>query len=142
MNKRNDSVRETVINVIVVIIGLFALELAATLLFIGGGIGVFGELKMKVMLGLTAGSFIGIGMFLHMKKTLEASFAFGEKSAPAQVRKSYVFRIAVVGILLFLAAWSGWFDILALILGVMNLKIAVYLQPILHIIFHRKEDTR
>ena len=78
---------------------------------------------------------IGVQMYTFHKKTLEESFAFGEKSAPTHMKKTYIFRISIVGILMILAAWSGWFNILALLLGIMNLKIAVYLQPILNTIF-------
>ena len=142
MNKKNDPVRETVIHVLLAIAGLFIAESLITILFIGGMFGTWSERKTMVLLGLTAGSVMGAGMFLHMKKSLEESLAFGEKSASGQIRKSYAFRMILIGILMVLAAWSGWFDILALLLGIMNLKIAVYLQPILHKIFHRKEDIR
>lgn len=142
MNRKNDPVRETVINVITAISGLLLIELIVALFFIGGSFGVWSRLKITVLLGLLGGSVIGMGMFLHIKKSLEESLAFGEKSAPSHIRKSYAFRMLVVGGLLVLAAWSGWFDVLALLLGIMNLKIAVYLQPILHKIFRRKEDMK
>lgn len=90
---------------------------------------------LHLMAGTIYVDVMGAGMFLHIKKTLEESFAFGEKSAPTHMKKTYVFRISIVGILMILAAWSGWFNILALLLGIMNLKIAVYLQPILNKIF-------
>lgn len=136
MEKKNDSVKETVKNVLIVITGLLFVELIVTCLFIGGNITVWSELKISVLLGLTAGSIIGAGMFLHIKKTLEESIAFGENSASSHIRKSYAIRMIVVGVLMVLAAWSGWFHVLGLLLGIMNLKIAAYMQPILHKIFH------
>lgn len=135
VNKKEDTVRETVKRVVVVIAILFLVEMFVTVFFLEGGLGGWNREKITILLGLLAGSIMGAGMFLHIKKTLEESFAFGEKSAPTHMKKTYIFRISIVGILMILAAWSGWFNILALLLGIMNLKIAVYLQPILNKIF-------
>lgn len=140
MEKRNDLLKTTVKEVTAGIGLLGILELLICVLFVGGGPGTLTVLKVRSMGGVILGCLFAAGWFLHMKQSLKKAAAMEEKRVPFQMRKGYAFRIFAAAVLFLLVAWTDWVPFLAVLAGILTLKPAVYLQPLLHRLFRKFGD--
>ena len=68
VNKKEDTVRETVKRVVVVIAILFLIEMFVTVFFLEGGLGGWNREKITFLLGLLAGSVMGRECFFISKR--------------------------------------------------------------------------
>lgn len=94
-----------------------------------------------VYAGLFLGMILALVMFLSMALVLEKSMKTGD---PKTVQKRSVISVAIryfllVMILITVTYWfSNWFHPVAVVIGVLGLKVGAYLQPVLHKIAVRR----
>ncbi len=120
MNNEKDS--ESVL--IDVIIGniVYGLVVQGVVLFVS-------ETVVFHSIGIWIGVTIGISMFIHMKRSIEDALDIGEENATKYMIKKCVLRNVII-VLVFLAlGYTQIGSMLTALIGVMGLKISVYLQP-------------
>ena len=91
--------------------------------------------QVKMAVGLWVGVVTGIGMAIHLKRSLDEALDLGEAGAQKYMQKSYAIRYLTVVVVFAAVAYLGIANILALLAGVMGLKVSAYLQPIMHKFF-------
>ncbi len=93
-------------------------------------------------IGLWSGSVIGIGMAIHMKRSIEDALDFGEEGAIKHIRKTYAFRMTVVIIVMGCLIYFDLGNPLTLLVGLITLKISAYLQPHIHKLFFKLRKSK
>ena len=107
------------------------------------GIGIYGCLAQLVLLilgnkllyrsiGIWTG--IGIAMFMaiHINRTLEDALDLGSEGAIKHVKKGYGFRVLVALVVMGVLIFFDLGDVFGAVIGIFSLKIAAYLQPLMH----------
>ena len=88
-----------------------------------------GYASMRVLLGAACGAAIVCVNFFMVRKILTKAFLEN-----AEINKwfavQYVIRFLVVAAILFLIVWSGWFDVLGLLIGLTTLFFGIILEVI------------
>ena len=74
-------------------------------------------------------------MVIHMKNSLDEAVLYGEQEAQRYMQKSYAIRYLVVVVVFIAVSWLRIVNVLTLFAGIMSLKLAAYLQPIMHKLF-------
>ncbi len=92
--------------------------------------------------GLWSGIIIGIGMAIHMKRSIEDALDLGEEGAVKHIRKTYAFRMTVVIIAMGCVIYFDFGNPLTLLVGLIALKISAYLQPHMHKLFLKLKKTK
>ena len=126
-----DVLKRTVKEVIFLIAALTLVEILLTLLLIGKRDFSFGGLKLSVALGLLFGGAFGIALFLIMKKQIEQIVMLPAKNAQSKLRLGAILRIVCVAAVAVAFAFLKWISPLGFLVGVLNLKIAAQLAPLL-----------
>lgn len=124
--------------VIEMIAGILGYEMLAQviLLFIGGNRG-------SNSIGLWIGGIIAIGMLLHMKRSIEDAIDMGdEEGATKYSRKMYAVRTIIVLLIVGALLMFHIGNIIATIIGIMGLKVSAYIQPYMHRVLSRFENTK
>lgn len=120
------------------IAGILGYEVLAQviLLFVGGN-------RLNNSIGLWIGGAIAVGMLLHMKRSIQDVIDIGEEDAATKYsRKMYALRTIVVLMVIVVMLIFHIGNIIATIIGIMGLKVSAYLQPYMHRIFLRFENTK
>ena len=73
---------------------------------------------------------------IHMCRTLDRALSCG-KDAPGIVTRGYLFRYAIVAVVLVVISMTEVLSPLVFFLGYMSLKVTAYLQPITHKLCNR-----
>ena len=122
-----------------------ALVLAGVMACVAVMIGVYamlGRFAMPVLLGGIVGGVLSVANFFFMavSATLAADKAMEDnvKGGKALMQSSYMLRLAVLAVILFACAKSGWFDLLALVLPL------AFVRPVLSILefFRKSGETK
>lgn len=92
--------------------------------------------------GLWSGIALTMGMAVHMKRSIEDSFDFGEDGAVKHIRKSYAMRMMAAFLVMGVVVYFDLGNPLALLAGVFPLKISAYLQPHMHKVFLKFKQRR
>ena len=93
---------------------------------------IFVSQKGAYTIGLVLGMLMAIGMVFHMNISIEKAIDIGGEHAKGYMLKSYAIRTVVVLAVIVCVGVLKFANLLSLILGVMTLKVAAYLQPITH----------
>ncbi|MFI3172636.1 MAG: hypothetical protein R3Y58_09790 [Eubacteriales bacterium] len=92
----------------------------------------FSATRLYHTLGLWIGSAMAVGVIFHMLRSVEDAIDIGEYGASAHMKKKTGLRsIVVLGVL----GIIGYFQLASLLtafIGIMTLKISVYLQPYIY----------
>ncbi len=110
------------------------------------GLGILGQIFCLIFLeqqlyqavGLWVGILTAIGMSIHMLWSIEDGLDYGGEDGVKHMKKAYLTRTAVACIVTAVVLYFKWGNPLTLLAGVMTLKIAVYLQPLIHKILERR----
>ena len=78
------------------------------------------------------GMLMAIGMVFHMNISIEKAMDIGGEHAKGYMLKSYAIRTVVVLAVIVCVGVLKFANLLSLLLGIMTLKVAAYLQPITH----------
>lgn len=95
-----------------------------------------------VSAGLWIGIFTGIGIAIHMKRSIEDALDLGEGNAEKHMKKTYAFRYAVTALVFGTAIYFHIGNPIAILAGVIGLKISAYLQPYTHKIFLKIKKSK
>lgn len=93
---------------------------------------IFVSQKGAYTIGLILGMLLAIGMVFHMNISIEKAMDIGGEHAKGYMLKSYAIRTIVVLIVIVCVGVLKFANLLSLLLGIMTLKVAAYLQPITH----------
>ncbi len=83
-------------------------------------------------IGLWVGVFIAVGMVIHMQRSIEDGLDLMGDTGVKYMKKAYLTRTSVAIVVMALVMYFDWGNPLTLLLGIMTLKFAVYLQPLVH----------
>lgn len=100
------------------------------------------EHKLYVSMGLWIGVLTGIGIAIHMKRSIEDALDLGEGNAEKHMKKTYAFRYAVTALVFGTAIYFHIGNPIAILIGVMGLKISAYLQPYTHKIILKLKKSK
>lgn len=116
------------------------LEMHLGQLFFGVVCQLIGSFFTKGQGWYTASLWLGIvfsmAAVIHMGRTLDRAFKLGE-GAEKVITRGYMFRYAVVVLLLIASALTKTLNPLVVFLGYMSLKGTAYLQPFTHKLLNR-----
>ena len=90
------------------------------------------EHKLYVSIGLWIGVITGIGIAIHMKRSIEDALDLGVEHAEKHMKKMYALRYAVTALVFGAAIYFHIGNPIAILIGVIGLKISAYLQPYTH----------
>ena len=92
--------------------------------------------------GLWSGIALGIGMVIHMQRTLEDGLDLRGEMAARYIKKASMTRMLAACVWISIILFLNWGNPLTLLAGILALKAAVYLQPVMHKWFQRKAERR
>lgn len=90
---------------------------------------IFTADKLKCELGLLLGTVMAAAMSVSMQYTLNKMMYMKAKQKPYMAWHS-VGRLVCVAAVLLLFGFTGWLNIVTILVGVFGLKISAYLQPL------------
>ena len=82
--------------------------------------------------GLWTGVAVAAGMAVHMQRSIEDGLDLMRDSGVKHMQKASVTRMLVACVVMAIVMYYNWGNPLTLLLGVMALKLAAYLQPFMH----------
>lgn len=88
--------------------------------------------------GLWTGVAIASGMAVHMQRTIEDGLDMMADSGVKHMQKASASRMLVACALMAVVMYYDWGNPLTLLLGVMALKLAAYMQPFMHRVLGKK----
>ena len=88
---------------------------------------------LRMTAGLWIGVAAGVFMVIHMKNSLDEAVLYGEQEAQ---------RYLVVVVVFIAVSWLQIANVLTLFAGIMSLKLAAYLQPIMHKLFAKFKKSK
>ncbi len=97
--------------------------------------------KLFFSVGLWCGIGVALFMAIHIYRSLVVMLELSEKDSGAYLRNKVLIRTAVVVIVLFLVYISKLGNPVVYCFGVLGLKIAAFLQPMIHRFLCKSEKT-
>ncbi len=94
--------------------------------------------KLAYYLGLGLGILVAVLMTISMYTTIEKSLYMDEKSAVNYTKRSAIFRLLLIIVVLVAAVFINSVNIFTVVLGVLSLKLSAYLQPLTHKLISKK----
>lgn len=91
--------------------------------------------RVQMAIGLWIGIATGIGLLIHMRKSLLLALELEEDGAKRYMQRSYVVRYFATFVVFAVVLYFELANIFTLIAGVMGLKVSAYLQPTMHRLF-------
>ncbi len=88
--------------------------------------------RLSYSLSLFVGVLTAIWMAVHMKWSIDSAFDYDAKTAVKHMQKNSLLRYAVALVVLAIAGYSGYFNVVLVFVGMIFLKIAAYAQPLVH----------
>lgn len=88
-------------------------------------------------IGLWSGIAIACFTAIHMKRSIEDALDLGEQGATKYVRMAYLKRMLLSLVFMGIVIYFHLGNPITLLIGVFPLKVAAYLQPLLHKLFQR-----
>lgn len=93
---------------------------------------VFFERHLYHAIGLWTGIGISLGMAIHMQRSIEDGLDIMGDAGVKHMKKSYMTRTAVVVVVMAVVLYFDWGNPITILVGITALKVAVYLQPLVH----------
>lgn len=82
--------------------------------------------------GLWVGIFVSAGMVIHMQRSIEDGLDLMGDAGVKYMKKGYLTRTMVACVVMAVVMYFDWGNPITILLGVIALKVAVYLQPLVH----------
>lgn len=99
---------------------------------------IFLENHLYHAVGLWTGIFLGMGLAIHMKRSIEEALDFPAESAQKYMQSATIKRMVISCIVIGIVLYFDWGNSLTILAGIFALKIAAYMQPFMHNVFFRK----
>ena len=93
-------------------------------------------------IGLWSGIAIACVSIIHMKRSIEDALDLGERGAIKHIRTSYLKRMLLAIVIMGVIIYFHLGNPITLLIGVFPLKLAAYLQPVIHKLFLRIQLRR
>ncbi|MGN0507166.1 MAG: ATP synthase subunit I [Lachnospiraceae bacterium] len=99
---------------------------------------LFIKQRLPYSLGVLLGAVIAVFMASHMYFTLGQAMLYEEEAAAKKIKRGSFLRMAVMVIGMILAVLlPEYISLLGVLLGILTLKFAAYLQPLTHKLFNK-----
>lgn len=122
------------------------LELLVGIIFLGVTIQLVVVIVSKNYLydaiGLWSGIVIACVSIIHMKRSIEDALDLGERGAIKHIRITYLKRMLIAIVIMGVIIYFHLGNPVTLLIGVFPLKMAAYLQPLIHKLFLRIQLRR
>jgi len=130
---------------------IFGFEINAVLFEMISGVVIFGLIcqmtivwfltdKMSFSLGLLLGIIVAVGYTIHMWWSI-GQYLYMGTHAPGLARKHMAIRYMVVALVLGAAAMINQLEFLAVVLGVLGIKVGAFMQPLLRKVIKRGNEN-
>lgn len=83
-------------------------------------------------IGLWVGVGVAAGMAIHMQRSIEDGLDLMGESGVKHMQKASAMRMVVACVVMAVVLYKGWGNPITLLVGVMALKVAAYMQPLVH----------
>lgn len=93
-------------------------------------------------IGLWSGIAIACVSTIHMKRSIEDALDLGERGAIKHIRIAYLKRMLIAIVIMGVVIYFHLGNPITLLIGVFPLKLAAYLQPLIHKLFLRIQLRR
>ena len=123
--KRNSTLKELITGIMV--LGI-VFQLALVLFF---------RQHFYHAIGLWVGILLSVGLAIHMQYSIEDGLDLRGEDGVKHMQKAAVLRMVVSCVVVAVVLYYEWGNPLTLLIGIMSLKMAAYLQPITHRIFEK-----
>ncbi|MBO5278900.1 MAG: hypothetical protein J6B06_05375 [Lachnospiraceae bacterium] len=111
-------------------------ELLLGILFSGIILEIVGTMivkdKLYYSIGLGTGVILAVFMTFSIHSSVVKAVDVGERGAKAKMITSYVFRTVLVVAVIIIVGVTKLGNLVGLLLGIMTLKVAAYIQPVTH----------
>jgi len=87
--------------------------------------------------GLWTGVLVSAGMAVHMQRSIEDGLDMMGDAGIKHMQKASVVRMLLACVVMAVVMYYDWGNPLTLLLGVMALKLAAYMQPFMHRILEK-----
>lgn len=118
--KKNSTLKE-------LLIGIFIVGILTQIVCL-----IFLKRHLYHAVGLWAGILISVGMTIHMQHSIEDGLDLQGDAGVKHMKKAYMMRTMVACVVIAIILYFGWGNPLTIIVGITALKVAVYLQPLVH----------
>lgn len=116
------------------LIGIFVVGILAQIVCL-----IFLERHLYHAVGLWVGIFVAAGMTIHMQRSIEDGLDLQGDTGVKYMKRGYLARTMVVCVIMAVVMYFDWGNPLTILLGVMTLKVSVYLQPLVHNVLGKRK---
>ena len=99
----------------------------------------FGGRFLWHTIGLWTGIIVSAGVAIHMQRSIEDGLDLSGDAGVKHMKKAYLLRTSVVCVCVAVVLYFRWGNPLTILLGITALKIAVYMQPLVHKIIYKEK---
>lgn len=118
--KKNSTLKE-------LLIGIFIVGILSQIVCL-----IFLKRHLYHAVGLWVGIFVSAGMAIHMQRSIEDGLDLMGDAGVKYMKKGYLTRTMVACVVMAVVMYFDWGNPITILLGVIALKVAVYLQPLVH----------
>lgn len=93
-------------------------------------------------IGLWTGIGISFVITIHMQRSIEDGLDIAGDAGVKHMKTAYFLRTGISVLVMAAVMYYGWGNPLTILLGIMALKIAVYLQPVMHKVLEKQKERR
>ena len=125
--KKNSTLKE-------LLIGIFSVGILSQIVCL-----IFLKRHLYHAIGLWVGIFIASGMAIHMQRSIEDGLDLMGDAGVKHMKKAYLMRTTIVLVIMAAVMYFDWGNPITILVGVMALKVAVYLQPLVHKVLEKRK---
>ena len=125
--KKNNTLQE-------LLVGIFIVGILSQIVCL-----IFLDRHLYHAVGLWVGIFISAGMAIHMQRSIEDGFDLMGDAGEKYMKKGYLTRTVIACVAMAVVMYFNWGNPITILLGVMALKVAAYLQPLVHKVLEKRK---
>lgn len=103
---------------------------------------IFFDRHLYHAIGLWTGIGISFVIAIHMQRSIEDGLDIAGDAGVKHMKTAYLLRTGISVLVMAAVMYYGWGNPLTILLGIMALKIAVYLQPVMHKVLEKQKERR
>ena len=125
--KKNNTLKE-------LLVGIFIVGILSQIVCL-----IFLDRHLYHAVGLWVGIFISAGMAIHMNRSIEDGLDLMGDAGEKYMKKGYLTRTVIACVAMAVVMYFNWGNPITILLGVMALKVAAYLQPLVHKVLEKRK---
>lgn len=102
---------------------------------------IFFERHLYHAIGLWVGVILSAVLAIHMQYSIEDGLELGGEDGVKHMQKSSVLRMLIVCVVVAVVFYKDWGNPLTVLVGLMALKLAAYMQPLVHKILEKRKEA-